>query len=149
MSDVKDLIKRAREFVKLADVATPWPWHIDRMSDERYTYRADARLPASAPEMAKLLGEMADELEKVAAGPWQPMETVPKDGTAVLLKFKSGFYQVCYWDEWETAGDQENGDQPEWDSGWVINGDSRAVIMAEPVAWAELLPVGEDEEGKE
>ena len=70
--------------------------------------------------------------EHLATGPWQPMETAPKDGTAILLKLDSTLCQVCYWDTWPI-------DEGRYDSGWIINGYSVAVLTAAPVAWAKIL----------
>jgi len=87
MTDTNDLIKRARKLAVLADKATPGPWGVDAIGDDRfwivarrfwvitetlrnkyrleypYGYRDDAELMAAAPDMAKLLREMADALE--------------------------------------------------------------------------------------
>jgi len=82
----KDLIQKAREFAALADKATPGPWawvnwsarpHVcpgvigDRLGVSVSAHRtradredADGMLIAAAPEMAKLLAEMADEQER-------------------------------------------------------------------------------------
>jgi hypothetical protein len=85
MSDIKELIIRARELAALADKATPGPWWCDScdgysvvrgrgyggdlLSDVR-EHPQNAKLIAAAPDMARLLGEMVDELEKSAAGSW-------------------------------------------------------------------------------
>jgi len=86
MSDASDLIRRAREMAKLAEEATPGPWRIGEGEAKRRRYRtvmsqsgfrllsmrtnylerdADARLIAAAPDMARLLGQLADELERL------------------------------------------------------------------------------------
>ncbi|RMH78256.1 MAG: hypothetical protein D6681_20180 [Calditrichaeota bacterium] len=69
------LLKRARELAALAEKATPGPWHAyDRGTGwdieeteppirGMFEQEADARLAAAAPEMARLLCEMADLLE--------------------------------------------------------------------------------------
>jgi len=74
----KDLIERARKFAALADKATPGPWYIMgyALRQRGSGYRiAGFDLPpdveeedliAAAPDMAKLLAEMADELEDVS-----------------------------------------------------------------------------------
>jgi hypothetical protein len=86
MSDVHDLIRRARELAALADKATPGPWRaaqaksgpfklppwwyvmglpVDGPSTGGdYYSEADAKLVATSPDMAHLLAEMADELEQ-------------------------------------------------------------------------------------
>jgi hypothetical protein len=82
--NVMGLIKRAREFAALADKATPAPWKLIWHGNERYPFpltvlteddccwitrdgtvssEANARLITAAPDMARLLGEMADALE--------------------------------------------------------------------------------------
>ena len=72
----KDLIEKARKFAALADKATPGPWYImgyalrQRGSGCRiagFDLPPDVEeedLIAAAPDMAKLLAEMADELER-------------------------------------------------------------------------------------
>ena len=89
--EMNDMIERARELSKLADKATPGPWaaHVipnstdmwvaGALSPEGYADICDvktsltrgpvetatnAKLIAAAPEMAKLLNEMANGLEK-------------------------------------------------------------------------------------
>jgi len=89
-----------------------------------------------------------DSLKHLATGPWQSMDDAPKDGTAVLLRFKNGFCQVCYWAEWEVGGESPQvyggqtviqGSPPDGlESGWIVNGDDVCVIMDEPIAWARL-----------
>ena len=80
-----DLIEKARKFAALAEKATPGPWEwdgpfLDSLQGDNaiitehgasYMDRGDLkkydmtkRLIAAAPEMAKLLGEMADRLER-------------------------------------------------------------------------------------
>ena len=87
-----DLIEKARKFAALAEKATPGPWKvmgdkkpligvesdptlgkhgkvvIDGDCDGRRVWlnakKVDLHLCAAAPEMAKLLGEMADRLER-------------------------------------------------------------------------------------
>lgn len=93
MGDTKDLITRARQFAALAEKATPGPWKKNGC-DCVYSARtpnpgrnpeglvfisdvalrsADHDLIAAAPDMARLLGEMADALEQ-SSGPtmWCP-----------------------------------------------------------------------------
>jgi hypothetical protein len=82
--DIQGLIRRARELAKVADNATPGPWRaaqaksgpfklspwwyvvglpIDGPSTGGdYYSEADAKLCAAAPEMARLLKQMADAL---------------------------------------------------------------------------------------
>ena len=86
--NVTDLIRRARELAKLAEKATPGPWAIVETSgllihrgdmaycdepecscmDDGYIAtagrQADAKLIQAAPDMALLLGQLADELER-------------------------------------------------------------------------------------
>ena len=83
------LIRRARELAKLAEKATPGPWAIVEISgllihrgdmaycdesecsciDDGYIATAerqtDAKLIQAAPDMALLLGQLADELERL------------------------------------------------------------------------------------
>ena len=84
---MNDMIARARELAKLAEKATPRPWvmftfrempplgsgqyiastrahEIRRHHEVGGDDKKNAELIAAAPEMAKLLGEMANELEK-------------------------------------------------------------------------------------
>jgi hypothetical protein len=82
MSEAQDLIKKARELTALADKATPGPWSKDglfwllrfskknagnweeEVKDHEYLPdEDDASLIAAAPDMARLLKQMADELE--------------------------------------------------------------------------------------
>jgi hypothetical protein len=90
MADVQDLIERARELAALADDATPGPWEWKHgigapvliggggeywVMKEELSYanssvsgrplpsEEDKRLIAAAPDMARLLGEMANYLE--------------------------------------------------------------------------------------
>jgi len=89
---IKDMIQKAREFAALADKATPGPWSAEIEVSGKFVHRADqeycddpncgcleagfvasteskedATFIAAAPDMAKLLAEMADELEKLSA----------------------------------------------------------------------------------
>ena len=82
-----DLIEKARKFAALAEKATPGPWewegpfldslqgdnaiitehgasYMDRNDLKKYSMTK--RLIAAAPEMAELLGEMADRLERLS-----------------------------------------------------------------------------------
>ena len=83
--NVTDLIRRARELAKLAEGATPGPWLVEspgrvyacevRHKPSAYLVAAvitpykdtsaDARLIAAAPDMARLLVQLADELERL------------------------------------------------------------------------------------
>jgi len=90
MIETKPLITRARELAKLREKATPGPWVIyweqDAIAypgDIIVSYRAAhtdysvithgvynspvAELIAAAPEMAQLLGEMGDAVEKLSS----------------------------------------------------------------------------------
>ena len=84
---MNDMIERARALARLAEKATPGPWGVDKKANDRYwitarrfwvlaeilrnshratypySYGADAKLIAAAPEMAKLLGGMADRID--------------------------------------------------------------------------------------
>ncbi len=79
----KDPIQRAREFAALADKATPGPWMVVFNGGAFITAEEvivldgansagldakeeDLAIAAAAPDMAKLLAEMADELEDVS-----------------------------------------------------------------------------------
>ena len=76
MADTADLIRRAQELAKLAEKATPGPW--ERVGGAAVRERTDSRLIASvyanaqqnanliasAPEMARILSQLADELER-------------------------------------------------------------------------------------
>jgi len=75
----KDLIQKAHEYVALADKATPGPWiseyrtrrvsevlstghkHLPHICDAAWE---NAHLIAAAPDMARLLAEMAGKLER-------------------------------------------------------------------------------------
>ncbi len=80
MADTTDLIRRARELAKLAEKATPGPWFEDPFRMEIYgkdhtawvakTTDWDRPLLIAAPEMARLLGQLADELERLS-GDWR------------------------------------------------------------------------------
>ena len=89
MNSAENMIKRARELAKLAEKATPGPWVIVEISgllihrgdmaycdgpecscmDDGYIATAerqtDAKLIQAAPDMALLLGQLADELERL------------------------------------------------------------------------------------
>ena len=90
MADTADLIRRARELAKLAEKATPGPWYArpnpewhrapwrvdtrERLPEDRYddgnvclAGKHNALLIAAAPEMARLLGQLADELERLSS----------------------------------------------------------------------------------
>ena len=91
MGKVEDLIERARELAKLAEEATPGPYTTEVWLSGRLIHRAgiaycndqrcgcleagfvakavspqDARLLAASWDMARLLAEMADELERLS-----------------------------------------------------------------------------------
>ena len=84
MVETDELIKKAREYARLAEKATPAPWFVIDDIDSANLGRAvvgdgwrvalcntreekqndaDATLIAAAPEMALLLAEMASEIE--------------------------------------------------------------------------------------
>ena len=87
MVGTDDLIKKAREYAKLAEKATPGPWRVNTRYDlpsidgPEYSViggecddsgatawldgdKADLALAAAAPDMAQLIAKMADALEK-------------------------------------------------------------------------------------
>jgi len=110
------------------------------------------RLMSCAKDMKATVDQFDHMLQSLAAGTWKPMDEAPKNGTHILIRFKSGLVQVCYWDEWEVGGEQPQvyggqtvvqGSPPdEWESGWVIAGDPFVQIHEEPIAWAEILAGG-------
>lgn len=60
------------------------------------------------PERFKTRAEMEPDRTKpvVAAGIWQPWDTVPMDGTTLLICVPSGsadHFYVMHWDEYENA----------------------------------------------
>ncbi len=87
---------------------------------------------ASVQEKVEFLSDrfkkqIKEFLETVAAGPWRPMESAPKDGRCILVEFKDGERYVCYWSC--------------RDNGWLLNGSHHKVVEVvedEPTAWAEL-----------
>jgi len=87
MSDVHDMLRRARELAALADNAMPGPWELEPgatrvwLSDAVYVSivavdgrpvnEQDKALIAAAPDMVRLLRQLADtlaELESVETG---------------------------------------------------------------------------------
>jgi len=90
-------------------------------------------------DAVKLLHRAVDEsVVKAAALEWQPMETAPKDGEAIVLLTAEKLPVIAFWAEWETGGDAENGDPPEWDRGWCLNGCQTTVMTGKMIAWARL-----------
>ena len=76
MNKYENLIRRARELAALTTGATPGPWdcsnYVLRQTSSLYKIASfdeapddeEAKLIAAAPEMARLLAEMANALEK-------------------------------------------------------------------------------------
>lgn len=79
---MNDMIERAKRMARLADKATSGPWRLRykegdkviRLIDQYENFvgveahknaLTNALLAAAAPEMAKLLGQMADEIERL------------------------------------------------------------------------------------
>ena len=90
-------------------------------------------------DAVKLLHRALDEsIVKAAALEWQPMKTAPKDGEAIILLTQERVPVIAFWAEWETGGDMDNQDPPEWDSGWCLNGCQTAVMIGKMLAWARL-----------
>lgn len=75
---------------------------------------------------------------RAAALEWQPMNTAPKDGEAIILLTQERLPVIAFWADWETGGDADNGDAPEWDSGWCLNGCQTVVLIGKMIAWARL-----------
>jgi len=90
---------------------------------------------------------MKNLIGKTATSEWRTIETIPKDGRSILVRFAGGSCYVCYWDSWPVGGENPQvyggqtvvqGSPPdEYDSGWVIDG-TISVIYEEPIAWAEI-----------
>ena len=85
-----------------------------------------------------LLDALNTSITRVAALEWQPMKTAPKDGEAIILLTQERLPVIAFWAEWETGGDADNQDQPEWDSGWCLNGCQTVVMIGKMIAWARL-----------
>lgn len=58
---------------------------------------------------------------------WQPIETAPKDGTPVLVKFKSGGYRVLYYKEGAVFP-------------WLELDGSRQAMTSALECWTEFTP---------
>jgi len=94
---------------------------------------------AAQRDAVKLLHMAVDEsVVKAAALEWQPMKTAPKDGEAIILLTAERLPVIAFWAEWETGGDADNNDPPEWDSGWCLNGCQTVVLIGKMIAWARL-----------
>ena len=90
-------------------------------------------------DAVKQLHRAVDEsIVKAAALEWQPMETAPKDGEAIILLTQERLPVIAFWAEWETGGDADNQEPPEWDSGWCLNGCQTVVMIGKMIAWARL-----------
>ena len=98
-------------------------------SDDRQAKREARRL---------LLRALDTSIVNAAALEWQPMKTAPKDGEAIILLTAERLPVIAFWAEWETGGDADNGDPPEWDSGWCLNGCQTVVMIGKMVGWARL-----------
>ena len=70
----------------------------------------------------RLESQFSDLIDSVAAGPWQPISTAPKDGTPVLLQFKSGRQDVCSYR----------------DGVWTMHSCPEFILDEEPSQWAQL-----------
>ena len=70
----------------------------------------------------RLEGQFSDLTDSVAAGPWQPISTAPKDGTAVLLRFEDGRHDVCSYR----------------DGVWVLHNYPEIIQDDGPLQWAQL-----------
>jgi len=129
----KGLIQRAREFAALADKATPGPWYVMgyALRQRGSGYRiAGFDLPpdveeedliAAAPDMAKLLAEMADRLERTrkalrilanAADPFLADQSRATDERGALVQpvtVKQAEELYCSWREaWEVLDETSN-----------------------------------------
>jgi len=90
-------------------------------------------------DAVKQLHRAVDEsIVKAAALEWQPMKTAPKDGEAIILLTQERLPVIAFWAEWETGGDADNQEPPEWDSGWCLNGCQTVVMIGKMIAWARL-----------
>ena len=98
-------------------------------SDDREAKKESRRL---------LLRALNTSVINAAALEWQPMKTAPKDGEAIILLTAEWLPVIAFWGEWETGGDAENGDEPEWDSGWCLNGCQTVVMIGKMIGWARL-----------
>jgi len=85
-----------------------------------------------------LLQALNTSVINAAALEWQPMKTAPKDGEAIILLTAERLPVIAFWAEWETGGDADNQEPPEWDSGWCLNGCQTAVMIGKMIAWARL-----------
>lgn len=85
--------KQIAELRELLGKATPGTWEVNGEPGVA-VYPECTRVAGCEPDNARLiaamrnaLGPLLDELERLrAAARWQPMDTVPRDGTEVLLK---------------------------------------------------------------
>lgn len=103
-----------------------------READE-IVYHASCIHETASILLERFKDQFKDLLDNLATGPWQKdMNDAPKDGTPILVKFKSGLVQVCQWAVWGVYGD-------EIEEGWAITGIQEVFVTDEPVAWAEIL----------
>jgi hypothetical protein len=99
-----------------------------------YTRPAPAEPQAVDAEWLERREQAAYEAGKQAVAQWQPIETAPKDGTAILVtdsfayrsdpkKTLHHIYRAVYWDD---------------ESGWVIYNDGEIIDEDGPTYWMPL-----------
>lgn len=55
---------------------------------------ARTRIQSLSPVADALVYELGEAIREVEAGPWQPIETAPKDGTQFLAVLSNGWYAL-------------------------------------------------------
>jgi hypothetical protein len=117
MSDIQELVKRARELAALADKAIPGPWLVT----------VNANYLQAAPNMARLLAEMADELEKkvetlkkitAAAGGMPPMFVSGNVPDRVIMLRRAAVVQLTDGAEGRWGTDHKALAMAAYEAGW-------------------------------
>ena len=88
---------------------------------------------------SRLENQVPALIESLAAGPWQPVQWYPTDGSPVLVSFKTGRCAVCMWHPPDNM-----------DGYWHLcsGGEPTERIEDEAIAWSELFPIGGNGEVK-
>ena len=97
------------------------------------------RLHAAQAEIDALKQQNA---ELLAAQQWQPIESAPRDGSAVRLLISDGEFPLIDSDTWETIGNFGVGeDQNAWTfAGWCWTHDEYRTGNGEVIGWLPLTP---------
>lgn len=95
----------------MTDTPTPAQQHIETLRDLRVGVQMDAMYDPQGADKLAALDHALDALEAVE---WRPIETAPKDGTAILA-WNEDYISIALWNkackQWADLTDQGIGDE--------------------------------------